>query len=181
MVRGCVLLRNGSSCLESSLTPCYQYVRAMAGRYYCPIETEEPFDCPRGSFCPPGTLREDQFKCPIGTFGNTTNLADATECSACTAGTSSGIADGTRSHVWLLSWKMCDVSFVSLPVRCTRSPLRLGSRETAEGHGADISLAVPTRARCATIVAVVFVPSRAHTLSHGGSHHSSLLVLTYRT
>eukprot|EP00752_Nemacystus_decipiens_P010330 g9202.t1 len=54
--------------------------------YFCPAATETPLDCPRGSFCPPGTTRGDEFKCPLGTFANTTNLADATECSTCTAG-----------------------------------------------------------------------------------------------
>lgn len=86
-LRSCMLLQN-RIVVNFESSRLYHCVRAMASRYFCPTETETPFDCPRGSFCPPGTLRGDQFKCPVGTFGNRTNLADTTECSACTAGPS---------------------------------------------------------------------------------------------
>lgn len=67
---------------------CYRYARPLAARFYCEIGTAEPVACPRGSYCLPGTQWGDQHKCPEGTFGDATNLVDANECSACTAGKS---------------------------------------------------------------------------------------------
>ncbi|CAN0080946.1 unnamed protein product, partial [Laminaria digitata] len=55
-------------------------------RYYCASGTGDPTDCPVGSYCPAGTTFGTEYLCPAGTFGNSTNLSNSSECSACTPG-----------------------------------------------------------------------------------------------
>lgn len=45
-----------------------------------------PLDCPAGYFCPNGTKWARQFPCPVGTFGNVTNLMEQDQCAKCTKG-----------------------------------------------------------------------------------------------
>ncbi|XP_071958738.1 uncharacterized protein [Antedon mediterranea] len=45
-----------------------------------------PKDCPAGFYCPNGTETARQYPCPIGTYSNTTNLENITECRACPQG-----------------------------------------------------------------------------------------------
>lgn len=66
--------------------PCYRCARGLTARYFCLVGTATPVDCPLGSYCPAGTKWGDQYKCPIGTFGNSTNLVNTTMCTTCTAG-----------------------------------------------------------------------------------------------
>ena len=39
-----------------------------------------------GYFCPNGTIADDQYPCPSGTYSNRTDLASADECDACPLG-----------------------------------------------------------------------------------------------
>lgn len=75
-------------------------------RYFCPTETETPFDCPLGSYCPGGTAWGAQYKCPIGTFGDAMNLVNVTMCSACTAGQGIQCAGGCDSINVVISWAL---------------------------------------------------------------------------
>ncbi|XP_033122761.1 uncharacterized protein LOC117121631 [Anneissia japonica] len=63
-----------------------------AGTYCDPYELENvtgiivPMDCIPGHFCPNGTQYAQQNKCPVGTYSNKSNLANAGECTPCDAG-----------------------------------------------------------------------------------------------
>lgn len=87
-------LRSSAVCLAScSLAPLsnllyrkqpYAYARRI--RYYCLEGAETPTDCPGGSYCPAGTRFGTQYLCPVGTFGNSSNLVDSADCNTCTPG-----------------------------------------------------------------------------------------------
>ncbi|KAJ9462455.1 Myosin heavy chain, partial [Diplonema papillatum] len=51
---------------------------------FCPEGTAAPVPCERGYYCVEGSRTPEA--CPLGTFGNSTNLKDAKECTPCTAG-----------------------------------------------------------------------------------------------
>ncbi|WAR09797.1 hypothetical protein MAR_034873 [Mya arenaria] len=42
--------------------------------------------CPQGYFCPAGTNYSTQYRCPMGTFGNSTGLYQISECTPCPGG-----------------------------------------------------------------------------------------------
>lgn len=44
-----------------------------------------PDPCPLGYYCPKGTGYDIQ-PCPVGTFGNVTNLKQRSDCSQCSGG-----------------------------------------------------------------------------------------------
>ena len=45
-----------------------------------------PKACPAGFYCPNGTQTRRQFPCPVGTYSNSTNVENITECRLCPAG-----------------------------------------------------------------------------------------------
>lgn len=45
-----------------------------------------PKDCLAGFYCPNGTETARQYPCPVGTYSNTTNLENVTECRLCPQG-----------------------------------------------------------------------------------------------
>ena len=53
-------------------------------RYYC-VNKNRPDPCPTGRWCP-GNTGYDQQLCPQGTYGPTTMLASAAECTQCDGG-----------------------------------------------------------------------------------------------
>lgn len=46
----------------------------------------QPRPCPLGHYCPNGTRFAAQFPCPVGTFGNVTQLQAAAQCLPCSPG-----------------------------------------------------------------------------------------------
>ena len=46
----------------------------------------QPNDCPPGYYCPAGTGISSSFPCPPGTYNPGYNLAEESDCAACTAG-----------------------------------------------------------------------------------------------
>lgn len=50
----------------------------------------QPRSCPVGHYCPPGTKFADQYPCPVGTFGDSVQMQDVTECTDCLPGTYTG-------------------------------------------------------------------------------------------
>jgi hypothetical protein len=54
-----------------------------------------PLPCTLGAYCPLGTITP--VPCPVGTFGNTTDLADASNCLVCPAGSYCNITGATAS------------------------------------------------------------------------------------
>ncbi|XP_038634722.1 multiple epidermal growth factor-like domains protein 11 [Scyliorhinus canicula] len=45
-----------------------------------------PLPCPRGYYCPEGTMSASHFPCPIGTFSNRTGIGTVTDCLSCPPG-----------------------------------------------------------------------------------------------
>ena len=45
-----------------------------------------PKACPAGFYCPNGTQTRRQFPCPVGTYSNSSNVENITECRLCPAG-----------------------------------------------------------------------------------------------
>ncbi|CAN0474704.1 unnamed protein product, partial [Ectocarpus sp. 8 AP-2014] len=82
----------GEACLESSgePVPCAPgtYQNELGQElclpcpegYFCLEGTDTPTDCRLGSYCPAGTMWATQYRCPRGTFGEETNLVNATMC-----------------------------------------------------------------------------------------------------
>ncbi|XP_071505048.1 uncharacterized protein [Diadema antillarum] len=59
--------------------------------FYCdnrlePVVLYQNSTCPEGSYCPPGTRYQDEFKCPLGTYSNLTGLNESSQCSPCPGG-----------------------------------------------------------------------------------------------
>jgi hypothetical protein len=56
-------------------------------RFYCDssVSTSRALPCPKGYYCPQGTGL-NWSPCPVGTYGNRTNLMSVTECTPCDAG-----------------------------------------------------------------------------------------------
>lgn len=59
--------------------------------YYCnfadaPITDYTSYICPLGYYCPNGTEFSTQYGCPKGTYGTSTQLESASQCTACDAG-----------------------------------------------------------------------------------------------
>ena len=54
--------------------------------YFCPEGTVSPKECPRGHYCENGTVREDQFPCPVGTFNEYTKSQSSENCLQCLPG-----------------------------------------------------------------------------------------------
>ena len=52
--------------------------------YYC-VNRDRADICRQGFYCPAGTGADLQ-PCPMGTFGNTTGLGNASQCTQCTGG-----------------------------------------------------------------------------------------------
>lgn len=52
----------------------------------CEAGTNSPAECPQGYYCLSGDSDWPVNKCPIGTFGATNNLTQASECTDCSAG-----------------------------------------------------------------------------------------------
>lgn len=42
--------------------------------------------CSAGYYCPPNTIRPDDYPCPPGTFSSSTNLSDVAQCTQCPPG-----------------------------------------------------------------------------------------------
>ncbi|OMJ93310.1 hypothetical protein SteCoe_3776 [Stentor coeruleus] len=56
---------------------------------YCERHTDSGLDCPAGYYCPLGTRIDSEFPCLLGTYSDTTGLAECLECPAgyeCVAG-----------------------------------------------------------------------------------------------
>lgn len=59
-----------------------------------------PQNCPAGSYCPEGTKFGTQYICPSGTFSDSTNLSNRTQCTPCTPGKycgTSGLTEPTAN------------------------------------------------------------------------------------
>lgn len=70
-----------SSKLDSLLTAGAEVCDVCPAGYYC-TERDKALPCLRGHYCPEGT-GDDLVNCPLGTFANTTGLAQEDECSQC--------------------------------------------------------------------------------------------------
>jgi hypothetical protein len=55
-----------------------------------------------GYFCPAGTIVQDQFPCPPGSYTNSTNLTSADECSTCPLGMYCDWASGKVTYTLIL-------------------------------------------------------------------------------
>ena len=52
--------------------------------YYCQTNSSVPLDCPVNGYCPEGSI--EPTLCNSGTYGNATNLYDASQCAECPIG-----------------------------------------------------------------------------------------------
>ena len=75
-------LLGGSDSLDQGTSRCAG--PCPAGKLCRDAATVEPVDCPLASYCPEGSSAAT--RCPAGTVGNRTGLADALECAPCYKG-----------------------------------------------------------------------------------------------
>lgn len=68
-----------SSIPESNLTGFTGRNRSISGVVF-------PVRCPRGSFCPPGTMTARERVCPPGSYSSLEGLIDESQCADCPAG-----------------------------------------------------------------------------------------------
>ena len=64
--------------------------------YYCskadgPITDFTLYPCPLGSYCPVGTTSPTSNLCPVGRYGDKTQLESADDCDLCPAGKFCGV------------------------------------------------------------------------------------------
>ena len=53
---------------------------------YCSHGVSNPVPCPTGHYCPNGTKFAMEYPCPNGTYSDSTQLKEVTECTACPGG-----------------------------------------------------------------------------------------------
>jgi hypothetical protein len=59
------------------------------GGFHCPDEAMANYKgnpCSIGHYCPAGSEKPDQVKCPAGTYGDRIDLANVVDCKPCPAG-----------------------------------------------------------------------------------------------
>lgn len=79
----CLSCTGGEFCNETAMT--HTAGKCTAG-YYCPPRStgQKEIVCPEGKYCITGT--EHPEPCPSGTFSNSTQLTNSSECIPCTKG-----------------------------------------------------------------------------------------------